>query len=241
MTRKFIVIKQLRNLLTRVHKAELIVLVFLAIGLSVIETLAVSAIMPFISVATNPDLLDSGIYKQVFDFFHFTRKSSFVMALGFAIMGFYGFRALYNVVYTYILARYSFGIFRYLSGRLFRTYLALPYINFINRNSSELTQRIVTEAHNAGFLLLSLLQVLAEAFTVLLLYGFMVVVQWRITLVLTAVLGLVVFVVLTTALRMSRRQGIRRTDAYKELYELLGGTFGNFKFIRLKGNADNIY
>jgi ATP-binding cassette subfamily B protein/ATP-binding cassette subfamily C protein len=241
MTRKFTVIKQLRSLLTRTHKVELIVLVFLAIGLSVTETLAISAIMPFISVATNTDLLNSGIYKHIFDFFHFTNKNSFVIVLGFAIIGFYGFRALYNVVYAYILARYSFGVFRYLSGRLFRTYLALPYINFINRNSSELTQHIVTETNGVGSLLFSLLQVFAEAFTVLLLYSFMVAVQWRITLVLTAILGLVVFVVLGTVLRMSRRQGIRRADAYKRLYRLLAGTFGNFKFIRLKGNADNIY
>jgi ATP-binding cassette subfamily B protein/ATP-binding cassette subfamily C protein len=241
MGKKITVTRQLRSLLTRAHKIKLIILVFLAIGLSVVETIAVSAIMPFISVATNMSLLDSGIYKQIFDLFHFTQKNSFVIALGFAIMGFYGFRALYNVIYTYILARYSFGVFRYLSGRLFRTYLTLPYINFINRNSSELTQHIVTEAYNAGFLLLGLLQVFAEAFTVLLLYGFMVAVQWQITLVLTAVLSLVVFIVLTTVLRMSRWQGIQRANAYKGLYRLLGGTFGNFKFIRLRGNADNIY
>jgi ATP-binding cassette subfamily B protein/ATP-binding cassette subfamily C protein len=241
MVKKITVIKQLGDLLTRTHKIELIILVFLSIGLSVIETFAISVIVPFISVATNMDLLDSGIYKQVFDFFHFTQKNSFVIVLGFVIIAFYGLRALYNVACTYVLARYSFGVFQYLTGKLFRTYLALPYISFINRNSSELTQHIVTEANNAGFLLFNLLQAFAEAFTILLLYGFMMIVQWQITLVLTGILGLVFFIVLTILLRTSRRQGIRRSDAYKELYRLLAGTFGNFKFIRLKGNADNIY
>jgi ATP-binding cassette subfamily B protein/ATP-binding cassette subfamily C protein len=232
--------KQVRSLLLRKHKIQLVILVFLAIGLSLVETAAVSAIMPFISIATNTDLLDRGIYKQVFDFFHFAHKNSFVIVLGFVIMGFYVFRAVYNVAYTYILARFSFGVFRYFSGKLFKTYLALPYLNFIRRNSSELTQHIVTEAQNTGLLLLNALQVFAEAFTVLLLYGFMVAIQWRITLVLTAILGLVILLVLTTVLRMSRRQGIRRAEAYKQVYRILAETFGNFKFIRLKGNGDPI-
>jgi ATP-binding cassette subfamily B protein/ATP-binding cassette subfamily C protein len=232
--------KYLRSLLLRRHKLQLILLVFLAIGLSLVETVAVSAIMPFISIATNTDLLDRGLYKQVFDTFHFTHKNSFVIALGFAIIGFYIFRALYNVAYTYILSRFSFGVFRYFSERLFRTYLALPYLRFIQRNSSELTQHIVTEANNTGSLLLNVLQVFAELFTVLLLYGGMVVIQWQITLVLTAILGLVVLLVLTTVLRISRRQGIRRAEAYKKVYQILAETFGNFKFIRLKGNGDSM-
>jgi ATP-binding cassette subfamily B protein/ATP-binding cassette subfamily C protein len=89
-------------------------------------------------------------------------------------------------------------------------------------------------------LLLSVLQMFAEAFTVLLLYGFMVAIQWQITLVLTGILGLVVLLVLTVVLRTSRRQGIRRTEAYKKVYQILAETFGNFKFIRLKGNGDSI-
>ncbi|MDR1092325.1 MAG: ABC transporter ATP-binding protein [Prevotella sp.] len=231
---------QLRSLLIRRHKFQLVLLVFLAIGLSLVETAAVSAIMPFISIATNTDLLDRGIYKQIFDTFHFVHKNSFVIALGFVIIGFYVFRALYNVAYTYILSRFSFGVFRYFSEKLFRIYLSLPYLSFIQRNSSELTQHIVTEANNTGMLLLSVLHVFAEAFTVLLLYGFMVAIQWQITLVLTGILGLVVLLVLTVVLRMSRRQGIRRAEAYKKVYQILAETFGNFKFIRLKGNGDSM-
>jgi ATP-binding cassette subfamily B protein/ATP-binding cassette subfamily C protein len=232
--------RQLRSLLLRRHKLQLVLLVFLAIGLSLVETLAVSAIMPFISIATNTDLLDRGLYKQLFDAFHFTRKHSFVMALGFAIIGFYIFRAFYNVAYTYWLSRFSFGVFRYFSERLFRTYLAMPYVRFIQRNSSELTQHIVTEASNTGLLLLNVLQVFVEVFTVLLLYGFMLAIQWQITLALTGILGLVVLLVLTTVLRMSRRQGIWRAEAYKRVYQILAETFGNFKFIRLKGNGESM-
>jgi ATP-binding cassette subfamily B protein/ATP-binding cassette subfamily C protein len=205
------------------------------------ETVAVSVIMPFISAATNIDLLDQGVYKIVFDFFHFTDKISFIIILGFAIIGFYGFRILYNAVYAYILARYSFGIVRYLSEKLFKTYLSLPYLNFTNRNSSELTQYIVNETHYSGLLLLNGLQVFVEAFTVLLLYGFMITVQWQITLILTGILGLVVLLVFATILRTSRRQGIRRAEAYNTLYKILAETFGNFKFIRLKGNNQSVF
>jgi ATP-binding cassette subfamily B protein/ATP-binding cassette subfamily C protein len=58
----------------------------------------VSIIMPFISVASNPAMLDSGVYKTVYDFLGFASKNRFIIAFGIGIVVFYVFRAVYNMI-----------------------------------------------------------------------------------------------------------------------------------------------
>ncbi|MDR2143971.1 MAG: hypothetical protein LBP29_06350, partial [Treponema sp.] len=79
-------IVKLCRLVSKKHKVYLLILVVLTVGFSFIETLGVSVIMPFISVASNPGLLNSGLYKKAFDFFGFTTVASFITGLGIVII-----------------------------------------------------------------------------------------------------------------------------------------------------------
>jgi ATP-binding cassette subfamily B protein/ATP-binding cassette subfamily C protein len=109
-------------------------LLFLSILLSFIETIGDSVIMPFISVASNPDLIETGIYAKFFNYFGFSSKASFVTIFGILIVIFYVFRAAYNIIYTYTLNNFSMGISRHLSLRLFKIYLSIPYKKYVQMN-----------------------------------------------------------------------------------------------------------
>jgi ATP-binding cassette subfamily B protein/ATP-binding cassette subfamily C protein len=235
------ILGKIRRLLTKKHKIYLLTLFVLTILLSFIETAGVSIIMPFISVASNPAMLDSGLYKTIYDFLNFESKNRFVIAFGMGIVIFYIFRAIYNLGYTYILNRFSLNLFRNFAINLFKTFLNIPYKVFVQRNSSELMHIINQESNNVSFLLLNLLQVFSELFTVVLLYSFMVVVNWQITLVLTGILLIAVYLILHILMRKSKEQGIKRTSAYQMLNRIVGETFGNYKFIKLKGNEQELF
>lgn len=235
------ILGKIRRLLTKKHKIYLLTLFVLTILLSFIETAGVSIIMPFISVASNPAMLDSGLYKTIYDFLNFESKNRFVIAFGMGIVIFYIFRAIYNLGYTYILNCFSLNLFRNFAINLFKTFLNIPYKVFVQRNSSELMHIINQESNNVSFLLLNLLQVFSELFTVVLLYSFMVVVNWQITLVLTGILLIAVYLILHILMRKSKEQGIKRTSAYQMLNRIVGETFGNYKFIKLKGNEQELF
>jgi ATP-binding cassette subfamily B protein/ATP-binding cassette subfamily C protein len=232
--------KKLNTLLERRRKLYLIVLFFLSIFLSVIETLGVSVVMPFISAASNPDTIDTGWYKYFFDLFGFDNKNKFIISFGIVIIIFYLFRSVYNIFYSYCVNKFSLGTFRYFANRLFKTYLALPYKVYVQKNPSVLSQMVSSEANNLSSLLLNLLMIFSEAFTVLFLYVFMVLVNWQITLVLTFILILIVLIVFVTLIRTSKRLGEKRYAANVKLSRTLWETFGNFKFIKLKGNEEKI-
>jgi ABC-type multidrug transport system fused ATPase/permease subunit len=97
------------------------------------------------------------------------------------------------------------------------------------------------EAKDLSNLLLNLLKMLAEACTVLFLYFFMLLVNWQITLVLTFILIFIVLLVFATLIRFSKKLGEKRYAANVRLSRTLWETFGNFKFIKLKGNEDKIF
>jgi len=231
--------RQLTFLLLPKHKVQMVLLVVFSIGASLVDAVGVSSIMPFISIAADTGRLDSGLYKKVYDFFHFENKITFVIAFGFAIIAFNIFRTLYNVAYTYGVYRFSNGIFRYVSGRLFRTCLALPYLAFTRMNSAELTKVIVNDAANIRVILSNILLLFSDFFVVLLFYGFMVAVQWQATIIITIILGGIAFLIVVLITRTGRRLGARRSESYSELYKILRKTFGNFKFIRMKNDEKN--
>jgi ATP-binding cassette subfamily B protein/ATP-binding cassette subfamily C protein len=235
------ILVKLNQLLDRKRKFYLIILFFMALLLSVIETVGVSAVMPFISVASTPDLIDSGWYNYFYQLLGFDSKNSFVISFGAAIIIFYIFRSSFNIFYNYSINKFSSGTFRYFSGRLFKTYLALPYKVYVQKNPSIFAQIIRGEANDMSNILLRLLQMLSELCTVFLLYFFMLLVNWQITLVLTFILILIVLIVFATLIRYSKKLGERRYAADVNLSRIIWETFGNFKFIKLKGNQDQIF
>ena len=231
---------KLNQILDKRRKIILVVLILMAIFYSLGETLGVSVVMPFISVASNPELISSGYYKFFYDLFGFSGKNDFIILFGAAIIIFYFFRSLYNIFYTYSINRFSLGTYRSFASRLFKIYLALPFKVFVQKNPSAFHQMILGEAYNLSSLIMNLLNILSESFTVLLLYIFMVLVNWQITLALTAVLILIVILVFHTLIRKSKSLGDKRYKASVNLSKTITETFRLFKFIKLKGNEDGI-
>ena len=232
---------KLNELLDKKRKLFLIILFFMAIFLSFIETAGVSVIMPFITVASNPELADAGYYKYFYDLFKFSDTTGFIITFGIVIIAFYVFRAVYNTVYNYSLNKFSYGTYRLFASKLFKTYIAIPYKLFVQKNPSVMSQTIVTEARNLSALILDVLQALSESFTVMLLYFFMLLVNWQITLVLTSIIAFIFYIVFVSLIKKSKQLGKKRYAANSQLSKTLWETFSNFKFIKLKGNEDEIY
>jgi ATP-binding cassette subfamily B protein/ATP-binding cassette subfamily C protein len=231
---------QVNKLLDKKRKLYVIILFFMSVFLSVVETAGVSVVMPFISAASNPDLLDTGNYKFFYDLLGFESKNSFIITFGLAMIVFYMSRSAYNIFYEYSLNKFSLGTFRYFAGKLFKTYLALPYKVYVQKNPSAFANMVNVESNNVSQLLLELLHTFAEMFTVSLLYFFMILINWQITLILTGSLVIIVIIVFFTLIRTNRKLGEKRYAANMKLNKIIWETFKHFKFIKLKGNENEI-
>jgi len=232
-------IRKLYGLLSRKHRTYWGLVILLSIGFSLVETIGISAIMPFISVASNPDLLDSGLYRRAFDIVGVPHRD-FVIYFGIAIIVFYIFRAVYSIIHAYLISRFSHAVSRFFSTKIFDVTLSLPYTVYAQKNSGEVMGVINSEAQQMSRISMDILKLFTELFTIAMVYTLLIVVNWRMTLILTFVLAFLAVVFLKVLVSKNRSIGKKRVEADKKTFRLLMEAFGNFKFVRLKGNRDEL-
>ena len=234
-------INKLRSLLSRRDKQFLLGLLFFSVIISVIETVGISAIMPFISVATDFTLIHTNEYYNYFyTLFNFTEDVTFIISFGILLIFFYIFRSVINLIYFYLLAKFSEGRYHLLAYRLFQNYMEMPYQDFVTKNSSTLMKAIVTEASNLTNLISALLFMLSEVFVVILIYGLMLYVNYKITLLLTVILVINALFMIKTVSKRIEKVGKVRALLQEKFYEIINRSFGNFKLIKLQSNNKDV-
>jgi len=235
------IIKKLNTLLTKRDKYFLFVLFLFSIFIAIMETVGISIIMPFVSIASDFSIIDTNkYYKAIYDFFGFNKKTTFVIAFGIFLIFFYIFRSLINMLYFHLLARFSFGRYHLIAYRLFENYINMPYRYFIERNSSNLTKMMINEAQNITQLISAILFILSEIFIIMLIYSMFLYLNWKITLLITIFLALNVLFMTKTVSKIIKKQGVKREEFQSKFYDVINSTFGNFKMIKLRAKEKDV-
>ncbi|GHV03390.1 multidrug transporter [Campylobacterota bacterium] len=230
-------LSKLLFLLSRRDRLFLAVLFALSILSALVETIGLSAIMPFISVATNMTLVETnGYYKTVYDALGFATAAQFVIAFGFVLIGFYIFRSGLQIFSTWLLVRFANSRFHIFAYRLFSQYLAMPYQEFAQRNSARLTKTIMHDANQITTVINNFLQLISEVSIVVILYTMMIMVNWKVTIVLSLFLATQVFLLLKFVSSKIAKHGRKSQASYAALMETINDSLGNFKLVKLLGN-----
>jgi ATP-binding cassette subfamily B protein len=103
-----------------------------------------------------------------------------------------------------------------------------------------MTKTVVTEAQNVVAIISQLLLGLSEIFVIIFIYSLMLYMNWKITLLLTAILALNALLLYFTVSKRIKREGKKREEAQREFYKIIGTTFGNFKLLKLKSNDRDV-
>lgn len=228
-------IHKLRQLLNKKTKTHLIYLVLFSIFVSIIETIGISAIMPFINIATNFSAISTNKYYQIlFHFFNFSKDINFVLTFGFILIGFYLFRGAVNLAYTYALSYFSQNLAAQLAIKTFNIYLSMPYYSYVDKNSSYLKKTISIEVNNLTTVVTAVLSMTTEIFVIVFLYILMLLASWKITLAFTAIFLLKIIFLSKTVTTKVKSIGVTRNNIGIHSAEILNKTFANFKQIKLQ-------
>lgn len=232
---------KLSSLLSKHDKKFLLYLLLFSIFISLMETIGIAIIMPFISIASDFQVIHSNNYYEYFyQLFHFEKEVSFVLVFGILLIFFYFFRSAINLFYFYMLSKFSKGRYHLLAFRLFENYLGRSYKDFLDENSSNLSKTIINEAQNITNILSSLLFMISEVFVILFIYSMMLYMNWKITLLLSLILFFNALLLVKTISKKIKKEGGKREEFQRKFYEILNTTFGNFKMIKLKSNDEKI-
>jgi len=234
------VLSRLSKLMTRRQKILMGLVLTVIIGFSLVETIGISAIMPFISIVSDTSLLESGYYKTAFDFFGFATAEKFIITFGILIIIFYIFRGVYSIFQTYLIKRFSLGMYKYFTKKALNINLTIPYRLYAQKNSGELIRAIGTETNEIGKVVLNFLHLCSEVFTVLMIYAIIVILNWKMTLVITAILFFIVIILLSILTKIISKQGKLRFITGRKMSKILKESLGNIKYVKLKGNEDEV-
>lgn len=232
---------KLFSILTKHDKRFLFLLIFASILMSLIEMIGVSAILPFISIASDFSHIHSNSYiEQVYLYFDFNREIDFVLISGIILLCFYFLRSLLNLFYFYLLSRFSKGRYSRISYRLFENNIGMSYRSFIDRNSSELTKIIVNEASNLTTLMFSLMSILSEIFVAIFIYSIMLYINWKVTALISIILLINILFLTKMISPIIKRAGVFRERHEKKFFSIIHVNLANFKMIKLVSNIKPI-
>jgi ABC-type multidrug transport system fused ATPase/permease subunit len=232
---------KLFSVLTRHDKKFLFILVLISIAISLIEMVGVGAILPFITIASDFSAIHTSPYiEPLYRFFRFHSETDFVIASGIFLLFFYLLRFFLNLGYFYLLAKFSKGRYHLLAYRLFENYLGMSYRTFIDKSSADLSKAIINETQNMTNLISGLLLMLSEIFVVLFIYGAMLLINWKITLLISVILIANALLLILTVSRAIKNAGVSREEHQKKFFEIIQSTLGNFKMMKLTSHTESL-
>jgi len=232
---------KLNKLLTIEDKKRLVVLLLLSLVLSVIETIGITAIMPFISIASNPDLIHNNhYYSYIYKFFAISNEKNFIILFGSCLIGFYIFRGFYIMLYGYLVGKFAMKKYHDFVVSLFINYIYMPYVVFVNKNTASMSKMIMTEAAHVSFLVQTVLQLLSELIVVILLYIVLLFVNIKMTLILTLFIGIKVYFLMKIVSNKIKQEGHKRAILQDQFYRTISESLGNFKIIKFISNQISI-
>lgn len=242
-------ITMLRFLTTRRDKVALIGLFGLTIVLSFVETLSISLIMPFISMASNPAFIHStrvlnSIYDYIASFMQGHGRAfdeiDFIFLFGFSMIGFYIFRLAFNMLYSFASNLFMTNKYRSLTLSLFERALCMPYLRFVDSGQESVRNNIMANAQAAARAVQSALSIGTELCVFVTLYAMLIAINYKMTIVLSIIIILEIIILLKTVTKKITRVGKKRTTLDKKVYEILSKTFGNFILFKLSSKVGSL-
>ena len=142
-------IRKLFGLLDNKEIKKVKVLFLMTLVMSVLDALGVASILPFISVLSNPEIVNNNIYFK--SFFEWSKNfgvitiNDFLFFLGLCVFFVLIFSLCFKALTNYFHMRYIYLLEYSIGKRLIESYLSQPYSWFLSRNSSELGKNILSE------------------------------------------------------------------------------------------------
>lgn len=183
--------KKIKYILDKEQKIKLLIMLVVILVGALFELLGVSAIMPLISVATNPEVISEKWYFVLAqDIFGFSEAKQLIVFLALTLVLVYIAKNAYISMMYNLQYRFIFNNQRRLAVKMMNSYMHQNYLFHVSRNVAEL-QRNVTEDVNGFYtVVLNAMQFIAEASVCIVLAVFLI----RVDVMTTLVVAGLVFV-----------------------------------------------
>lgn len=215
-----VMVRQLIAILNRKQKIRGCVLLFLLIGVSLLETLGISVIIPFIIAMLEPDVLIKNKYVAVLiEFFKIDSYNGVMLLTAAGIIIVYVLKNSLILAANYYQTNYRNTLEKQLSVKMLSSYMKRPYGFFLDTNSAQVLRGITGDIACIATIIDGISGLAAEGLTCIFIGLFLVYLSPFIaTMLLLLAGGTALFIVLCFKKRISIC-GIRSREAFAERYQ----------------------
>ena len=187
-------LKKLLHFLSHGERKQLPLLLIMTLVMALLDTIGIASIMPFITVLANPDIIETnyilnGMF-QALEIFGIKTKKEFLFVLAVLVFVLLVISTAFQLLTTYITARFVYMSEYSISKLLMEGYLNQPYSWFLNRNSADLGKSILAEVGTiVGSGLRPMIDLIAQCVLAITLLSLLILVDLKIALIVFSVFG----------------------------------------------------
>jgi ATP-binding cassette, subfamily B, bacterial PglK len=226
---------KLQFILPPPQKREALRLLASMVLVSIIESLGVGSILPFVAVAANPAVLNgAGPLAAFYKYVGSTDPNTFLLLLGAGVLTVLVVGNLLRGISTWQTHRFSQMCGHALAARLITSYLARPYEYFLTRHSADLGKNILHEVHQVvNGVLFPAISGVSRAITALLIIGLLLFADPVLTLAAIASIGGAYFAIYMVSRALQSRLGERHVTSNNSRYYVASEIFSGIKDVKL--------
>lgn len=227
--------KRLWQVLTASQKRRFVLLTGAVIIMAILEVVNVSAIAPFLALASNPSMIhENDVLSFLYEFLPFEDVNSFLIAVGLGIFFLMLASNGWSAMTTWAQLRLVWSLHHQLSLRLLERYLYRPYSYFLSRNTADLSKNLLSEVQQITNSMIQPVVLAAGRLVVTLGIIFVLIATSPLlALVVTVVVGGSYGAIYMSSRRRLNVIGRDRVKANRERFTVAGEALGGIKDVKV--------
>ena len=238
------IIKKILYLFSPKEQKSFYLLLLLMFVMAFFDMLGIASILPFITILTNPNLIETNIalaylYEKSF-ILGVENKTDFLFLSGVIVFILLIVSLFLKGIANYAQIRFSMMREYSIGKKLIEGYLHQPYIWFLNKNTADIGKNILSEVNQVIIqTIFPVITIISQSAITLLILLMLIAVDPTISLIVGFILGFSYLIIFTLIKNILTKIGLQRLDANKRRFNSITEAFGSFKETKLRALEEN--
>ena len=234
------IFNKLLFLLTPHERKRAVLLLIIMIIMALLDMIGVASILPFVTVLTNPDLIETNailnMMFQVSNIFGVETNQQFLFVVGVSAFVLLIISLIFKALTTYAQTRFVQMRQYTLSKRLVEGYLNQPYSWFLSRNSADLGKTILSEVGQViGSGMRPLMELISKGLVTIALITLLVIANPKLTFIVGLTLSVAYGIIFYFVKNYLSRIGEERLKNNQHRFTSISEAFGASKDVKVRG------
>lgn len=230
----FVMFRQLMEILEKRQRFQCIFLLLGVFVCAMLETLGVSAVIPFVLVMFKPEaLLENKYGKMISSFLGIYSYRELLVYTALLVVFVYFTKNFVLLVFQYFQGKFHNEIEKKLMTKQYRMFMLRPYSYYLNVNASEVMRGLSSDITQVAVTMDAFISLISEVITVLMIGGFIVFMDAVVAFGLMGTAIVIAFLFVFLFKRKTSEIGKKCREIFSRRYKIVLESVGGYKEISI--------